>query len=606
MSFSAFCALLWPILLSHVAQSRADPLIGRVSVLKKSPEDLPPLPDYDNPPVPFWEQHGPWVIPVAVFLLTVLLTVVAFPPFQTPEAAYVFAMPALLWAYRRPNFRLYALVTLGAQTVAWWILVWWLHNATWLGYILLGPLMGVWVGSWFLFAGWFVPRLFGLPTMTRLFGVLALGGAWVLIEWSRTWLLSGFPWLPLAASQWERASILQVSAYTGAAGVSFVLVLMNVGFAAYAHRLFFEPELRGLRKRSQEFLLAVFALMVAVSIHIQESVNRYHFNVPLGRVGFVQPNVPQEVKWNPEHGPSILRTLEQTTLTAASRHPDFILWPEAVTPWAAIGDPTVRDWVSNLTAQAGVPVILGSIAIEPPVAAGDKERWYNAALLADPELGVSPSYYAKRHLLPFGEYVPLRWLLGWIDKIVPVGGDFQVGDSAIPLFVPMQGEITALGPLICYEDTFANLARANAQAGADLQIVLTNNGWFGESGGAEQHAAHSVLRAVETRRPVLRCGNAGWSGWIDEFGTVRAVLRAVKQTDADGRVREVVSTQPDRDVEGTIYFRGSGIIDVTRDSRWIDRSSFYVLNGDWFVIASAVMLAFGFMVVGAAQPKSKR
>lgn len=571
--------------------------------MKNTEDDLPPLPDYDNPPVPFWEQHGPWLVPLGVFLVTVLLTVVAFPPYQTPEAAYVFALPALLWAYRRPSFKLFAAVTLGSQTVAWYFLVWWLHNATWPGYLLLGPFMGIWIGSWFLLAWWIMPRLRGLPTMTRLFGVLALAGAWVLIEWTRTWLLSGFPWLPLAASQWERSSILQLAAYTGAGGVSFVLVLMNAGFAAYAHRLFFETELRGLKKRSQEFFLAVFALMVAVSIHIQESVNRHHYNVPLGRVGFVQPNVPQEVKWNPDHGPAIMRTLEQATLTAAQRHPDFILWPEAVTPWAAHGDPTVEAWVADVTRRAEVPIVLGSIAIEPPTEQGGEEHWFNAALLSDPVRGVAPSFYAKRHLLPFGEYVPLRPLLGWLEKVVPVGGDFETGDSPAPLLVPMQAGITALGPLICYEDTFARLARANVRAGADVQIVLTNNGWFGESGGAEQHAAHSVLRAIETRRPVLRCGNAGWSGWIDEFGSVRAVLRAVKQSDANGRVREVVSTDPNRDIEGTIYFRGSGIIDVQRDSRWIGRESFYVVHGDWFVLACAGLSVLGLMTLRIAKPK---
>ena len=91
---------------------------------------------------------------------------------------------------------------------------------------------------------------------------LGLAGFWVLIEWSRTWLLSGFPWLPLAASQWQRTSILQISAYTGAYGVSFVLIMMNVGFAAYAHRLFREDSRSLLRRRSPEFMLALFLLLV--------------------------------------------------------------------------------------------------------------------------------------------------------------------------------------------------------------------------------------------------------------------------------------------------------------------------------------------------------
>ena len=107
--------------------------------------------------------------------------------------------------------------------------------------------------------------------------------------------------------------------------------------------------------------------------------------------------------------------------------------------------------------------------------------------------------------------------------------------------------------------------------GATILTVLTNNGWYGEGGAAYQHAAHSVLRAVETRRPVLRCGNAGWSGWIDEFGQVRATL-----TNDDG----------------TIYYRGTRVIEVTRDARWVDRHSFYVEHGNWFVLVCAGLAAF--------------
>jgi apolipoprotein N-acyltransferase len=111
--------------------------------------------------------------------------------------------------------------------------------------------------------------------------------------------------------------------------------------------------------------------------------------------------------------------------------------------------------------------------------------------------------------------------------------------------------------------------------------VVTNNGWFGRGGAAYQHAAHSVLRAVETRRPVLRCGNAGWSGWIDEFGSVRATLT---------------------DEQGSIYFRGPKTVNVTRDSRWIGRKSFYVEHGDWFVLVCAALALGGAALLAPAKP----
>jgi hypothetical protein len=153
-----------------------------------------------------------------------LLLVVAFPPFQAPEAAYACLAPGVFWAYLRPRLRVYAWTMFAAQAVAWTINLSWLHPVTWVGLFVLGPLVGAWTGSWYLAAWWTMPRMLGRPTPVRLFAMLGLAGTWVLIEWTRTWVFGGFPWMPLAATQWEMRSVLQVAAYTGAYGVSFVLV----------------------------------------------------------------------------------------------------------------------------------------------------------------------------------------------------------------------------------------------------------------------------------------------------------------------------------------------------------------------------------------------
>jgi apolipoprotein N-acyltransferase len=136
------------------------------------------------------------------------------------------------------------------------------------------------------------------------------------------------------------------------------------------------------------------------------------------------------------------------------------------------------------------------------------------------------------------------------------------------------------GPLICYEDVFPDLARHSALGGAAVLTVMTNNGWFGEGGAAYQHAAHAVLRAVENRRPVLRCGNGGWSGWIDEFGGIRNVVTNER---------------------GTIYFRGTKVIEVSRDARWLERNSVYTEYGDWFVLVAAGLAMFSFSLLKVAE-----
>ena len=106
--------------------------------------------------------------------------------------------------------------------------------------------------------------------------------------------------------------------------------------------------------------------------------------------------------------------------------------------------------------------------------------------------------------------------------------------------------------------------------------MATNNAWYGEEGGASQHAAHSVLRAVENRRPVMRCGNGGWSGWIDAYGTVREVLR---------------------DNRDSIYFRGGGTLTVMQDRRWLRRQSYYTRHGNWFIGVSGGFAAVGMLLI---------
>ncbi len=528
---------------------------------------------------PWWQRHADWVWAAGVGALTVLLTVISFPPVDIPEFAYGFAVPAIYWAYRRPSFRLYAGTLGAAQAVAWTALLWWLHPVTWAGLFLIGPFIGAWVGLWYLAVWWAMPRLAGRPVLLRIVGLFGLAGGWVILEWLRTWFLSGFPWLPLAASQWQRTALLQIAAFTGAYGVSFILIFFNLGFATSAWRLYTSTA-RGLLRRSPEFSVALLVLGFGTMLPMTEAFNRAPFSRKLADVAFVQPYIPQEVKWDPARGPAILDTLEKATLVAAVTEPDFILWPEATTPWAVRGDARTRAWIESLDVRAGRPLVLGSIAVENR--GRPDETWYNGVFVVAPDLGLQTAYYTKRHLVPFGEYVPLRFLLGWLSKVVPVGDDdFTRGLSAAPLLVPVRHGSLAVGPLICYEDIFPALARADVRNGADFLFVATNNAWYGEGGMAYQHVAHSVLRAVETRRPVLRCGNGGWSGWIDEFGVIRGVLT---------------------DDHGSVYLRGVKTLPVKRDARWIGRSSFYVEHGDWFVAVCAGLVGLGFLMLKVGTP----
>lgn len=533
-------------------------------------------PDPYDPKPTLWQRHPNlgWVL--AVFGFTVFLTYISFPPVSTGEAAYVLALPALLWAHRRPKFRMFAWTVLGAQVVAWTMLLWWLHNVTWGGLFLLGPFVGLLVGVWFLAAWWVIPRLQGHKAMARIFAVIGLAALWVVLEWLRSVIFGGFPWLPLAASQWQRPLILQIAAYAGAGATSFVLMVFNLGAAAYVHRAFFEG-VTGFRKRTPEFSAALLVLMAGSFPFVADTINQQRR--PLVRAALVQPYIPQNEKWDAAKATDVLKVLEKVTFDAARQGaPQAIIWPEAVTPWALYRDPDVRRWLESIAKRAHRPVLLGTVYTQGGEA---DEQWYNGAFVIDPQAGLVEPGYAKRKLVPFGEYIPLRPLLGWIDKFAPIGGDFQRGSDPAPIPLRTATRQTAVGVLICYEDIFPHLARESTRAGAEVLAVLTNNGWFGEGGAAYQHAAHSVLRAIENRRPVIRCGNGGWSGWIDEFGAIRAVL-------TDGN--------------DSVYFRGAKTLEVTRDLRWAGRQSYYVQHGDWFLLVCVGLTAVAYYMVLMLRP----
>lgn len=535
-----------------------------------------PYDPYEPRPT-LWQRHPNlgWIL--AVFGFTVFLTYVSFPPVSTGEAAYVLALPAILWAHRKPAFRMFAWTVLAAQMVAWTMLLWWLHHVTWFGLFLLGPFVGLIVGSWFLAVWWVIPRLQGHKAMVRILALLGLAGLWVVLEWFRSVIFGGFPWLPLAASQWQRPLILQVAAYAGAGATSFILIVFNLGAAAYVHRAFFEG-VTGFKKRTPEFSAALLVLMGGSFPFVADTVNQQRR--PLVRAALVQPYIPQNEKWDAAHATDVLQTLEKVTLDAARQGaPQLIIWPEAVTPWALYRDPNVQAWLESIAKRTNRPVLLGTIYTQDSNHLD--ERWFNGAFLVKPGTGLMEPGYAKRKLVPFGEYIPLRPVFGWIDKFAPIGGDFQRGSDPAPIPVAAGSRQTAFGVLICYEDIFPHLARESTRAGAEVLAVLTNNGWFGEGGAAYQHATHSVLRAIENRRPVIRCGNGGWSGWIDEFGNIRGVVL---------------------DENDSVYFRGAKTLDITRDLRWAGRQSYYVQHGDWFLLLCVGLAAGAYYVVLMLRP----
>jgi len=500
-------------------------------------------------------------------VLTVVLWVLSLPPFEFAEAAYIAFIPLILWLYTQPSRRLCLAVALGTGWVAWFAILIWLRHVTWFGTVALSGVLAAIFALWVLLVHWLLPLVAGRSFLMRALAFAGLAGAWVVLEWSRTWFLWGFPWAPLALSQWERPVVLQIAAWSGAYGLSFLLVYFNFCIAqTLRNRVVIKKRKLWSGWFSLDLYVAMALLGLCIFVFLR-SLPQRGSEVTLLTAAVVQPYITPELKWDEAREVENLEILERQTQFVASLESDLVLWPEAATPWPVMGYSHMQQRVEALADDIGKPILMGNLAVDR-----ETDHWYNGAFLVEPDSGLSDVYYVKRELVPFGEYVPSY--LSFIQKVVPVGGNFVPGTEAGLIERTFAEAPVAIGSLVCYEDVFPRLARESARAGAQVFFVATNNAWYGEEGGASQHAAHSVLRAVENRRPVMRCGNGGWSGWIDAFGTIRDVLH---------------------DEHGSVYFRGGGSYTVVHYQEWMRQQSFYTRHGDWFVALSGgfVLAAMG-------------
>ncbi len=497
---------------------------------------------------------------LAALFLTPLFYVVAFPPIDVSEAAFIWLTPFAVWLSRGPSLRKVGLTALAIGWISWLALIFWLHHVTWLGLILLAGAMGAYFAAWAVGVAWLSRRTRGQGLFSGLPLTIGAAALWVVVEWIRGWFLTGFPWLPLAATQWSQPMMLQSAAYFGSWSISFFLVALNFGVAGYLLQLVDFAKTRK-RRICPEFYLSL-SLVVALSFMLLRVASGQQREQAF-RAGVVQPDVPQDEKWDDAFARNILSQLEFQTGSLRSLKPDAVFWPESVLPYPVNDDGLLEGWASRLAGASGAPIFAGSLGIEP--GEGDEETsWYNSVFLVRPEYGLYPKYYSKRHLVPFGEYVPFRRFWPWIEKIVPIDGDILPGGGAVLLPLDLEDRTIRIGSLICYEDVFPGLARASVLDGAGALFVATNSAWYGRTGASTQHMAHSVLRAIETRRVILRVGNDGWTGWIDEYGNVMDSLTPWEQ-------------------EWTVW-------DVTRDRRWIGQITPYVKNGDWLVALCAGMV----------------
>ena len=355
------------------------------------------------------------------------------------------------------------------------------------------------------------PAAFGaaLAVLARRHGAAALHAApalWVTSELGRIHLFTGFPWVLLGYSQTPVLPVAQLASLTGVLGLSALVALVNATLA-------FAVETRGARRTR-----AVAASAAIVLAALGFGAWRLHADTlrsagtPL-RVAAVQGNIAQHDKWNPALREDIVAAYLGMTREAAAEGASLVVWPEAATPFAFENDPLRADVIRQVARETGSHLLLGTNHTRYDGA----PRYYNAAVMVD-TAGATTGIYAKQHLVPFGEYVPLRRLLFFVSPLVESVGDFSPGPGPRPL--DMDG--TPVGAAICYEIIYPDLVRGFVTRGSRLLTTLTNDAWYGRTAAPYQHFQQATMRAIELGRYLVRAANTGISGVVDPYGRVVA------------------------------------------------------------------------------------
>jgi apolipoprotein N-acyltransferase len=341
---------------------------------------------------------------------------------------------------------------------------------------------------------------------------------WVTLEFARTHLpYIGFPWNLTGYAAVRSLALLQITTVTGIYGLSFLI-------AAYGSLVAFAilvSASRWLSRERRAWRIATVTTVVLVAValggsYLVPSATPHH------TAHLVQTNFPQS-----EHYPSDwiqihageLDELERISIAAARKTPgppELVIWPEVPAPFS-LQDPAFAARATRIARESGGDFLVGVVDWKQDAS----KQWLasNSAVLLDPS-GRRIYTYDKIHLVPFGEYVPLRRWLTFAGRLTADISDFTAGTEYRVGEIP-GGEF---GTFICYEAIFPGEVRRFADAGAQLLITISNDGWFGRSSAPIQHLMMVRVRAVENRRWVLRDTNNGFTAAIDPYGRIVAQL----------------------------------------------------------------------------------
>jgi len=438
-----------------------------------------------------------WIIESALASTGGVVWALCFARRPLPWAAWLALVPLILFLRHRDAKRLSWIFGLAY----WMVAIWWVAptlrtygQLPWLGAWSATLLLALYLSLYTLAFGWLGSRLWRVGGWALVLGAPAL---WVGLEWLRGVALTGFPW-NLAAYAWTAVpGALPLAAWIGAWGVSFVLVLVNTVIA-----------LAWARRRPAYGVAGVLAVLAVLAVAARWAGPRVTADLSEPRpIRIVQPNVRNMVVWDEAQAMRDYRDVIDLSTIACDRRGALLVWPEsAAWPFSYATSPLLRHDISTLLGR-GCSVLFNTVTERDG-------KDFNSALLVKESGGIER--YDKRHLVPFGEYVPLGRLLPWVRQIARNAGGFSAAKQV--QLLRWQGE--AFGTAICFEIVFPDEVADLVRAGASALVTVTNDAWYGDTAAPWQHLRAARFRAAETHRTVLRAAITGVSAWIRPDGSI--------------------------------------------------------------------------------------
>lgn len=573
-------------------------------------------------------------------ILSGLMVAALVPPFNAEILAWICLIPLLMavWSLKgKHRAKKGFLIGYLTGAIAFGIQVSWLSTVSWLGPIVLASYLALFFGAFGAFAAtignpWNRTEEISESPFRSLFTAFTHATVWAGLEWLRGWLFTGFGWNGLGVAFHDTLVISQAADLLGVTGLSLMLVFFQCVLIQVAHRIR-KTASDGIRRPRWDFgatalcvgLLIAYGLLRIAGESGKESI-------PLKAL-LVQINIPHEGArqlWTAEQvhmgyedetatALEAIASADEEKLQAAVKeggegeielsHPDWVLWPETALTGRIIRTDSGEwgswrenlDTISRVREGGSFDLIYGVVEVEGEAQEDglyqkENAKIYNSIAIQDSEGDLET--YRKRHLVIFGETIPFVDSIPLLKKIyeqqagAEYNGSFTAGPSLDPLPAKLKGKDIGIIPAVCFEDTVPRLTRKFVRPGPQIIVNLTNDGWFKESPAAAQHFANARFRAIELRRPMLRCANTGVSAAIDTIGSTAHPRTGKSQ----------ILTDP----TGSHFTRGNLLAELNIPVQ--PSFSLYALIGDWGIILLSLIglvTAIIFRGHGIACPAAK-